>query len=328
MTVPVLRCLLAQHSHLQLTVVSRPFFAPLFDALPNTKFLGVDVDQDYKGLWGLWRLAKLLATAKPDLIADLHDVLRSQVLRRILYFGYAIPYKVIDKGRGEKRELCAQRPNKKLIQLKTTHQRYADVFEALGYTIDLTKHISSPGLALSESVLSFLPKNNRPKIGIAPFARYVGKTYPAPKMRQFLDLLQKAYPNANIYFFGGQADQPLLAEWATLSPNWQNVAGALSLQDELALIQALDLMLSMDSANMHLASMLDVAVVSLWGATHPCLGFYGWGQAPENALLADRNRYPTLPCSVNGKKLHPDTADCMASIDPVSILDLIKKVLN
>jgi ADP-heptose:LPS heptosyltransferase len=328
MTVPVLRCLLAQHPNLRLTVVSRPFFAHLFADLPNTDFFGVDVDGDYKGLLGLWRLAKRLAAVKPDVIADLHDVLRSQVLRRILSFVYAIPCKVIDKGRGEKRQLCARRPNKKLIQLKSTHQRYADVFEQLGYVVDLQQNISTPTLTLSEAASAFLPNNDLPKIGIAPFARYVGKTYPAQKMRAFLDLMKDAYPNANLYFFGGEADKALLAEWAALSPNWRNVAGVLNLQDELALIQGLDLMLSMDSANMHLASMLEVPVISLWGATHPCLGFYGWGQDPKNALLADINKYPTLPCSVNGKKLHPNTADCMESIEPSAILELMKRLLN
>jgi len=89
----------------------------------------------------------------------------------------------------------------------------------------------------------------------------------------------------------------------------------------------LKLMLSMDSANMHLASLLGLPVISLWGATHPFLGFYGWRQKPENAICVDRIKFPTLPTSVNGSKVHPGTEKCIESIDPLKVVEKIMENL-
>lgn len=327
MALPVLHCLLAQYPNIRLTVVSRPFFEPLFDGLARCDFFAADVDASYKGLRGIVRLAKQLAKLNPDMIADLHGVFRAQLLRRILYYNYGIPNKSIDKERAAKKRLCARKPNKQLRPLKTTHQRYADVFEKLGFSIDLTKPFRMAAWLPSSKALDLMPIGAQLSIGIAPFARYEGKTYPTALMQELIGLLIKTYPAASIYLFGGKADADSLELWAANTPQLTNLAGKLSLRDELACMQQLDLMLSMDSANMHLASMLGIPVVSLWGATHPCLGFYGWGQKPENAVLPDVSLYPTLPCSVNGKKVHPEAVGCMSSISPEVVLAVMRKQL-
>ena len=61
----------------------------------------------------------------------------------------------------------------------------------------------------------------------------------------------------------------------------------------------LDVMLSMDSANMHLASLTGIPVVSVWGATHPMAGFLGYNQDPENVIQIDLE---CRPCSIYGNK--------------------------
>ena len=88
----------------------------------------------------------------------------------------------------------------------------------------------------------------------------------------------------------------------------------------------LDLMISMDSANMHLASLVNTPVVSVWGATHPYAGFLGWNQSPENIVQTD---LPCRPCSVYGRKqcLRGDIA-CMESITPQSIVDKVESILS
>ena len=69
--------------------------------------------------------------------------------------------------------------------------------------------------------------------------------------------------------------------------------------NEIMLISELDCMVSMDSANMHLASMVDVPVVSIWGATHPKAGFLGWRQKQSSIVQLDLR---CRPCSIYGKK--------------------------
>lgn len=88
----------------------------------------------------------------------------------------------------------------------------------------------------------------------------------------------------------------------------------------------LDAMVSMDSANMHLASVVGTPVVSVWGATHPFAGFMGWGQPAENAIQVED--LPCRPCSVYGNTpcLRGDFA-CMASIAPERIVKRIEEVV-
>ena len=71
------------------------------------------------------------------------------------------------------------------------------------------------------------------------------------------------------------------------------------MEAELALMSHLDVMVSMDSGNMHLASLINTPVVTIWGATHPLAGFMGWNQSEENAVQVD---LPCRPCSVYGNK--------------------------
>ena len=115
-------------------------------------------------------------------------------------------------------------------------------------------------------------------------------------------------------FGGGKKEIELLD---TLSKNKENVivvAGKLQFQQELQLISNLDLMLSMDSGNAHIAAMLGVKVITLWGATHPFAGFSPFHQPIENALTADRVLYPKLPTSVYGNKIIEGYQDAMRTI--------------
>jgi ADP-heptose:LPS heptosyltransferase len=326
MTVPVLKLLLEQHPELRLTIVSRPKFAPLFDNLPNCIFFSADVDNTYKGLTGLYRLSIELTALKPDYIADLHEVLRTNLLGLLLKLRIKTVLVKINKGRKEKKKLCAENPNKERYPLKSTFQRYADVFNKLGFYTDLNAAYSFPIPELSaKSKLLLSESDSKIAIGIAAFARYDWKTYPENQMLETISILLKKKSDVHIFLFGGQADRDKFIAWKELFGGCISVVSELSFSEELSLIARMKLMLSMDSANMHLASIYSVPVVSLWGPTHPFFGFYGWRQNPENALCADLERYPTLPCSVNGSKIHKGTEDCMSSISPEIIA---AKIIN
>ncbi len=87
----------------------------------------------------------------------------------------------------------------------------------------------------------------------------------------------------------------------------------------------LDVMISMDSANMHLASLTGTPVVSIWGATHPYAGFVGWAQKPSNILQVD---LPCRPCSIYGNKpCARGDMECMHRISPESVVAKVEEVL-
>ena len=107
-----------------------------------------------------------------------------------------------------------------------------------------------------------------------------------------------------------------------------NVAGKLKLQQELDLISNLDIMLSMDSGNAHIAAMFGIKVITLWGATHPFSGFVPFNQPLENCLVSDREKFPQLPTSVYGNKKVAGYEDAMRSIPVETILEKIRACIK
>ena len=171
--------------------------------------------------------------------------------------------------------------------------------------------------------------NDTIRIGIAPFAQHKGKVYPTDLMQQVIDALA-AKPGIRLYLFGGNKyEAHQLKKMAAERLNIEVVAGGrFTLKQELQLIANLNVMLSMDSANGHMAAMYGVPVITLWGATHPYAGFVPYNQPLSNSVTADREKYPLLPTSVYGNKVVPGYEDAMRTITPQMVLDKIDEVLS
>ncbi len=327
MTIPVLHALAKQYPELEITVVSRAAFHPLFEKLPATvSFIAADLQGKHKGIKGLFRLFRELHKQKFDAVADLHDVLRTKFLRWCFRLTGTKTAR-IDKGRKEKQKLT--RPENKVFRpLKTSFIRYQEVFQKLGFQFPL--HFSSifeQAKADTGQIISVTgEKGNDTWIGIAPFAKHKGKIYPLPLMEQVIDGLSQQ-PDTNIFLFGGGKEETAtLAAWEKKFPHTLALPGKLRMNGELVLMSQLDTMVSMDSANMHMASLTGTPVISIWGATHPYCGFSGWNQSSENTVQTDLS---CRPCSVFGNKpcLRQDYA-CLYEIKPEEILQQIKTVLK
>jgi len=332
MAVPVIRHLLNQHPELTVIFVSEKKFQPLFAGIEHLVFFGADIRGKYGGVVGLFRLYRQLVKGKKiEAIADLHNVIRTKVLR--LFFnlsGYKIAQ--IDKGRADKKALT-RRYNKRFVQLPTTFQRYADVFSKLGYPIRLPgaaqteqAGIKEPiTLNASKAVLELLYNKQMINIGLAPFAKHKEKMYPTEEMEKVVEALTKK--GHRLFLFGGGIEEiKKLEQWEKLYPGAVNVAGKLLFEEELMLISRLHLMISMDSANMHLASLYGVPVVSIWGATHPFAGFYGYRQELSNIIQADLS---CRPCSVFGnKECYRGDWACMKLISPQQIIKKVEEILQ
>ena len=325
MTIPVIKAMVRTYPNVKITVVSRAFLKPIFQNIPNVSFYTADVKGKHKGILGLFKLYKELKKLNIDLVADLHNVLRSKILGAYFKLG---GYKVckIDKGRAAKKALT-KTEGKILKQLKTTHERYADVFSKLGHQVELTNKDVLAQLKTTQKIDLFIGETKKKRIGIAPFAAFDGKTYPTGQMEAVIAKLSEA-KNYKIVLFGGPADKKQLVAWESNYKNVVNAAGLFSFEEELILISNLDLMLSMDSGNAHLAAMFGKKVITIWGITHPFAGFYPFGQPQENALLADREQYPLLPTSIYGNKYPEGYENVMQTITPHAVFDKIVEVVD
>lgn len=321
MTVPVVASFAKAYPDVNITMLSTPRFQPLFANIPNLTFVGVDKAGRHNGIKGLWKLSKeITADGKFDQMIDLHDVLRSKILRTIMRLK-GVKVTVVDKGRAEKKALVN---GKNKSQLKQMVRRYHETFEKAGYEFELNYDGYD-----TETNIDFRDDLNLSShisnIGIAPFAQHDGKIYPLDKMEQVVRTLSER--NIGIYLFGGgKKEEDVFNSWVGKYPNVISLAGKYKLQEEMAVMKLMNLMLTMDSANMHLASLCGVKVVSIWGATHPYMGFYGYGQDPQNAIVANLD---CQPCSAYGNKpCRFGDYRCLTLITPETVCEKILNILN
>ncbi len=322
MTVPVLRAFTEQNPNVKVTVLTRPFFKPFFDDLKNTTVFTAHFNAEHKGINGLYKLSKQLKKIRFDAVADLHNVLRTRVLKLFLV---GKPFVQIDKGRAEKKALIQGRIFK---QLKSTHERYADVFRKLGFKVDLSSPNFPEKPELGNSALSLIKSLKTPLLGIAPFAQYPSKEYPLELMEKVVAELSRSDKYGVLLFGGGKQEIKVLDGIEVQYENVINVAGKLPFKEELNLISHLNVMLSMDSGNGHLAAMYGVPVITLWGVTHPYAGFSPFNQDKGNMLLSDRDKFPRIPTSIYGNKYPKGYEKAMETIDYKSVIEKLETVID
>ena len=318
MTVPVVKSFLASHPDKEVLMVSQQSFSALFQGIERLVFIGVDLSGKHKGILGIFRIWQALRKGQAfDAVADLHGVLRSHILRLLFRLGGQQTAR-IDKGRKEKKELTRKK-DKVFRPLMHSTERYAEVFKRLGLPI-------SQGLvpAFSSST-SGHHTDHKIHLGFAPFAKHPMKMYDLDRFKEIVRYFDRE--PFRLHLFGGsQPERLILREWELefrmAIP--QDPAG--NLATEIELIGRLDLMVSMDSANMHLASIKGIPVISIWGPTHPHAGFMGIGQSPLNAIQANME---CRPCSVFGNKpcWKGDHA-CMAIISPGNVIERVLELVG
>ena len=325
MAVPVIRALTEKHPECKITVLSKPFFKPLFDKIPQVSFFAAQVNTKHKGILGLFKLYRELKKENITHVADFHNVLRSKILRTLFIFD-GKPCMFIDKGRAEKKALTRAK-NKIFKQLKTSPQRYADVLNKLGFTLDLSNPTQINKKKLSKKITLFTGLKEDTWIGIAPFAAFKGKIYPLQLMEEVIkEIASKGF---KIFLFGGgKREIEILNSIEKTYKNVINLAGHLSFKEELEVISELDLMVSMDSGNAHLAAMQHIKTISLWGVTHPYAGFAPFHQPDDYCVISDLKKYPKIPCSIYGNKVINGYENAMETISPAKVIEKIMYVLN
>ncbi|MCM1150836.1 MAG: glycosyltransferase family 9 protein [Alistipes sp.] len=313
-----LRALRAAYPDLRITVATPKLFHPFFEEL-GVEMLDVDTKGRHHALWNMLQPARQAHRLGIDAVADVHGVMRSALFRNLMRL-YGARVARIDKEHAQKRRFIRQ-GGAAAEPLRHTVLRYCDVFRQLGFVFD------DPAPALRTSrpePLGAKPAGER-WVGFAPFSAQQGKTYPDDLSREAVRLLAARCDRLFIHSGGGR-EAAFAHEMERTYSNVTALYGKIGLGDEMNLIASLDCVVSMDSLVMHLASLVATPVVSVWGATHPGLGFLGWGCDPRNVLQADM---ACRPCSTYGaKECRYGDYRCLRAVTPQAIADKVEEVLN
>jgi len=315
MTVPVLRELKNVNSSYKISILTNAHYFCFFREFKDLNLIEFDKKQRHKGPIGLIKLYNELSKLEIDYVFDLHNVLRTNFLKLL----FKIPFYQIDKGRLEKEKLTS---GKVFKPLKSTHQRYRDVFSKLG--VIATPLINPQFDKVDISHLKIRSENKLIKIiGIAPFAAHVGKAYSIKKMEEVIKDLNSDF--SLFLFGGGQKEEKILDKLASKYTNVINIANKYSLAQQMDIMSNLNIMVSMDSANGHIAALLGVNVLTIWGLTHPYAGFSPYGQKDNNNIIVKRSKFPKIPTSIYGNKIPPGYQNAIDSITSKEIILRIRE---
>lgn len=327
MAIPVIYSFARKYPMHEISFLSRKSHLALFTNKPhNLHLIEADVENEHKGMCGLFRLYKSLKTYEFDYVADFHSVIRSHFLR-LLFVLSGTKSTRIRKGRYEK-WLLTRKFFKVKQPLASSTERYKQTLKMLQFDFDYQfETILKP---TNEDITKLYQKVGQKKamkwIGFAPFSKHEGKIYPLQLQEKIVSHFASDKRVQLFFFGGGLHEKKIIEQWVIKYPTTQSVVGKMSMNEELLLMSQLDIMYSMDSANMHLASLVDTPVVSIWGSTHPYAGFLGWNQSPDNVIQFE---LPCRPCSIFGQKpCYRQDYACMHGIKPEMVIEKMQSILK
>ena len=127
LTIPVVNALIESNSNLNIWILSNVKNKTLFEFSDRVHFIGADLKGKHNKIYKLNSLViKAHETNKFDIVYDLHDVIRSKILRFNFMLKGVKTRKYI-KGRKEKKKLIAKKID--FQKLKHTSTRYLETFE-------------------------------------------------------------------------------------------------------------------------------------------------------------------------------------------------------
>jgi ADP-heptose:LPS heptosyltransferase len=324
LTTPVLKGMREQFPEVEMVLLTRPGFKPFFSSNAGLQLFTTDFKDRHKGIWGLICLFKdIKMEHKIDYVVDLHDVLRSKFLR-FFFRLTGVPAAVIDKGRIEKKSLIT---GKKKIRLKHSVERYCDVFSKAGFPVTPSKDnwiVPAPDKILKAEFLDEM--RGFLNIGVAPYAKHKLKIWPESSIIKLMELISATY-KIKIWLFGGKEDFEKLTSLQAKIPGSTNLAGKLNLDEELTFMSKLDLMISMDSSNMHMAALVGTKVISIWGGTDPLAGFSAWMQPDNFSIRIAVEELDCRPCTIYGKGKTRNDFACMKLLTPELVFNRIDKLV-
>ncbi len=316
MAIHLIKALIQDNSGLEIFFLSKPVFYQLLKDLP-VRIIENDLKNKHKGLIGLYRLSREIKKYNIDSVADIHGVIRSYIIDFFMFI-HGKKVRIINKERKKKKKIIKG----KNVKIKHTFERYAEVVKKLGFNIDTLHYTPEFIYNLSPEIEAKFIKKNTPNIGLAPFAAHKTKQYPLGKMEQVIKLLDDKGYNMLI-FGGGQKEKEQAEKWEKKYNRVKSVISKLSMYEEVGLIKKLDAIVTMDSGNMHLASLVQTPNIIIWGGTHPQMGFTPIKN--YNPQLSIIKNLSCQPCSVFGTN-HCKRRDyaCLYQILPEEIVERIE----
>jgi heptosyltransferase-2 len=163
-------------------------------------------------------------------------------------------------------------------------------------------------------------------VAIAPGSVWNTKRWLAERYSQLARML--ADDGAEVFIVGGKEDTELgraILE-AGRHKKIHDATGKLTLLQSAELIGRCSILVSNDSAPLHMGVAMRTPVVAIFGATSPEFGFGPYG---NNDVVVETNGLPCRPCAIHGGNKCPiGTFECMKKIEVETVYEKVKSVFS
>lgn len=330
MLIPIVYATARANPQHEFVLMTQPLLTSLLVNPPaNLEAMSMETKGRDRSVAALLQYIKMLKSGGYDAFIDLHDVLRTKAIR-LSMMCRGIPTYTLQKPRKARARLIRRSRGKRLEPVPTMLSLYTDTLRSAGLSVPS----EIPPLEvpeLSERLLSQLGLDpTKQWVGVAPFASTESKVYDLELMQEVVYQIASD-TQCQVILFGGRGHEAEeLRSWSSRHPKVWTFAGELDLMEDITLMKRLVCMVSMDSANAHLAALVGCPVVSVWCATHPYAGFVAHRQSEADCLTGDLTSLPCRPCTIFGKVKHCQyaTMPCRQAVRPSEILERAYHYIN
>jgi heptosyltransferase II len=325
LTLPLIQAIHCHYPQASIDVIAVPRTAEIFAHHPAiSNIIQYDKRGSDRGIKGLCRLRTKLSTHRYDMVIAPHRSLRSALLTWLLKPAISIGF---DRSTGR--------------WLFKNIVRYNPSFHEIERNLSLLGPLNLPPVAaelprlypskqdaqMIDSLLNDIGLNRyTTMVAVAPGTIWNTKRWPADRYASVCKHI--ASETSALVLIGGREDEVLCKEVMEIAQakNVFSVAGKLSLLQSAELIRRCNVLLSNDSAPMHIAVAVGTPVVAIFGATVPEFGFTPRG--PRDVVI-QTNGLKCRPCSIHGGNRCPiKTFECMRSITPEVVTDKLKSFIT
>jgi heptosyltransferase-2 len=272
-----------------------------------------------RGLVGLWQLARRLRATRYDVALLAQGSWRSAALAQLagiparigfstsagcLLYTKRVPYR--DDLHHAARLLMLARPTAReplpaeLRPSLAPGQRERDAVDRL---------LAAAGVRADE-----------PLVGLAPGSVWATKRWP-----YYPELAQELADSARIVVLGSAGDASLAQAIVLAVPSAIDATGQLSLLASAELVRRCGVLVTNDSAPMHLASAMETPTVAIFGPTVPAFGF---GPLATRASVVGHESLPCRPCDRHGPQRCPlGHFRCMRELAPALVAERVRALL-
>ena len=229
---------------------------------------------------GVKNLRQVIAVKKYDFIIDIHNNLKS------IYVSFFNSHRIVRVKKDHFR---------KFLLVNGKMNLFSEIIPVYRkYLITARELLKEKDFDFETSELKFreIRVPEKRYIVIAPSSKHFTKTYPVSKFITLINSLNET----EVVLVGSQSetDKSICSKIENECNGVINYCGQLELQELVYVIMRSDLVISNDSAIMHLAEALNKKVVAIFGSTVKEFGFY---PQLKTTKVFEQNRLTCRPCT-------------------------------